>query len=233
MESTGDIVVILNADVRPRPDFCVVSPPHYRPGQRLRTGQFEVASNDELFARYVDAMAVVDQSDDPSWMEWTEGFSCRRELAIRAGLFPRVLPCRSAPAKTGFRRQPDELGAKKKSIFLSPWVMSPAIVHPSIGISARAGQGSPQVRRFLQKWPIGMIAAWASLRIAQDTGLYWLGGARGFMSWRATRHSKRASAISCLFLGVADPSRWRFTWASGNPFSRSGRAEKRLQVCRA
>src|SRR6266446_5476206 len=75
----GETVVILNADVRPKPDFLKRLLPYYEQGYDYVLVRSKVSNTDALWARYVDAMAALDYRGDPSWMEWTEGFSCRRE----------------------------------------------------------------------------------------------------------------------------------------------------------
>ena len=68
-----------------------------------------------FFARYVGAITDLDYSSNPSWMEWTEGFSCRRELAIKAGLFPSGFPVPICAGEDGiFGTNLRNLGAKKK-----------------------------------------------------------------------------------------------------------------------
>ena len=91
-EASGDVVVILNADVRPRPDFFRRLVPYYEQGYDYVLVNSKVANTHDLYARYVGSMGAAVQGGDPSWMEWTEGFSCRREMAIRAGLFPTGFP---------------------------------------------------------------------------------------------------------------------------------------------
>ena len=83
----GDIVVIFNADVRPQPDFLNRLILHYENGADYVLVKAEVSNMDDLFARYTDA-AGKHNYQGATWIEWSEGFSCKREIAFKAGLFP-------------------------------------------------------------------------------------------------------------------------------------------------
>jgi len=88
--ATGDIVVLLNADVMPEPDFLERLAPLYRDGgadfvsvnarvanSGCVTGRFLQAEHELLYGKHS--------------VGWTEGFSCRRTVAIAAG-FPEEIP---------------------------------------------------------------------------------------------------------------------------------------------
>lgn len=85
--SRGEIVVILNADVCPNPDFLDRVLPHYEHDKDFVLVESEVANVERLFARYNEAMHRR-LNDGTNWVDWTEGFSCRREAALRVGMFP-------------------------------------------------------------------------------------------------------------------------------------------------
>lgn len=173
LEATGEIVIILNADVLLPPDFIRHILPYYEQGYDYVLVKSKVANTEYLFPRYVDSMAAAVESGDPSWMEWTEGFSCRRELAINAGLFPvgfAVPICAGEDGffGTGLRR----LGAKKKIDFdiVVPHI-APTSLSEYWAIRKGRGKGSPQIRRFLQGWSMPRIMLRAMLRIVK-TGIY-------------------------------------------------------------
>lgn len=87
-EAQGEIVVILNADVFPNPDFVSRIVPHYERGADYLSVESEVANTEALFARYIQAQHASDQVNNPEEADWTEGFSCRREAALAVGGFP-------------------------------------------------------------------------------------------------------------------------------------------------
>lgn len=87
-EAAGEIVVILNADVFPGPDFVERIIPHYQNGADYVPVDSCVANIEHVFPRYIQAQHVYDQRHNPHEADWTEGFSCRREVALTVGGFP-------------------------------------------------------------------------------------------------------------------------------------------------
>lgn len=170
LAATGDIVVILNADVRLQTDFIRRIAPHYEQGADYVLVSSSVENMDDLFARYVDSVGLTLYNNEASkFIEWTEGFSCRRQLAIDAGLFPTGFPVPICAGEDGFFGEKlRKLGAKKK-IDLSVDVkhVAPASLQEYWYIRKGRGQGSPQVRRFLQGWSFFGIGFRASLRICR------------------------------------------------------------------
>jgi cellulose synthase/poly-beta-1,6-N-acetylglucosamine synthase-like glycosyltransferase len=71
----------------------------------------EVANQNKLFPRWIECLhhKMYDKRDD---LVWTEGFSCRKELAIKAGLFPYVNR-NSAGEDAIFGENLEKIGAKK------------------------------------------------------------------------------------------------------------------------
>jgi len=193
LDAQGDVVVILNADVHPRPDFLRRLAPYYEQGYDYVLVNSKVANTGELFARYVDAMSAANQYGDPSSTEWTEGFSCRRELAIRAGLFPTGFAVPICASEDGFfganlRR----LGARKKIDFsITVDHVVPGAFAEYWQIRKGRGKGIPQIRRFLQKWGISAIAGWAALRLAKTFVYVALVLPAATQVWRACRQSER------------------------------------------
>lgn len=90
-EATGDVVVILNADVFPRPDFLRRILVHYQNGAEAVAVDSEVVNTQDVLGRYARALHVLFYGGDKP-VGWTEGFSCRRKAAIEAGLFPEEIP---------------------------------------------------------------------------------------------------------------------------------------------
>ncbi len=233
-EATGEVVVILNADVRPDSDFLRRLASYYSQGYDYVLVNSKVENTDDLFARYVDAMSAADQSGDPSWMEWTEGFSCRRKLAIRAGLFPAGFAVPICAGEDGyFGTNLSVLGARKKIDFsIAVGHVAPGALAEYWHVRKGRGKGSPQIRRFLQKWPIGMIAAWASLRIVKTLVYVVLVAPAVYLVWRATRHSKRGLRDLAPFLWAWLIEQVAFHVGEWESIFEIRRAEKRLQVYR-
>jgi len=235
LEASGDVVVILNADVRPRPDFLRRLAPYYEQGYDYVLVNSKVANTGELFARYVDAMSAANQSGDPSWMEWTEGFSCRRELAIRAGLFPTGFPVPICAGEDGFfGANLRKLGARKKIDFsITVDHVAPGTLAEYWHIRKGRGKGSPQVRRFLQRWSMGRIASQAMLRFVKT--LIYVGSVvpMVYVTWRATRHSKKGTRDLVPFLWAWLIEQAAFHVGEWESIFEIRRAEKRPQVCRA
>jgi glycosyltransferase involved in cell wall biosynthesis len=192
MSASGEIIVILNADVRPASDFLKKIVPYYEQGYDYVLVNSKVSNTDDLFARYVDAVSFVNQSGDPSWMEWTEGFSCRKELAIKAGLFPVGFAVPICAGEDGFFGGGlRKLGAKKKIDFsITVEHVAPSEFGEYWHIRKGRGKGSPQIRRFLQKWSFPKMIAWATLRVGKNLVLAGLIVPMAWSAYRATQHSK-------------------------------------------
>lgn len=168
LESSGDVVVILNADVQLPRDFLRLISCHYENGADYVLVRSVVDNIDDLFARYIECVGIYQfYGRDPNALEWTEGFSCRRELALRAGLFPTgfVLPL-CAGEDGAFGEQLRKLNARKVvDLSISCTHTAPATFGEYWHIRRGRGQGSPQVRRFLQNWGLSRIAIRATFRL--------------------------------------------------------------------
>lgn len=128
----------------------------------------------DLFARYVECMGIVDHYRvDPQWMEWTEGFSCRREVAIRAGMFPVGFAVPICAGEDGYFGENLRGIHARKKIDLDILVthVAPARMAEYWSIRVGRGRGSPQVRRFLHGWNWRRIMVRALLRGAK-TAIY-------------------------------------------------------------
>ena len=90
-QAAGEIVVILNADVSPEPDFLDRIVPHYRQSCDYLLVESCVANQEYLFPRFLEAEHHF-LYDGQAWINWTEGFSCRKSAALAVGLFPEEIP---------------------------------------------------------------------------------------------------------------------------------------------
>lgn len=89
-EAKGDVVVILNADVFPGPDFVERIAAHYANGADYVPVDSRVANIESVFPRYIEAQHVYDRHHNTEEADWTEGFSVRREAALAVGGFPEI-----------------------------------------------------------------------------------------------------------------------------------------------
>lgn len=87
----GDVIVFLNADVRLPPDFLLRVSRHYEQGADYVSVESEVSNTDSVYGRFLQAQHEHFWGSDKP-VSWTEGFSCRRALALQAGLFAEALP---------------------------------------------------------------------------------------------------------------------------------------------
>jgi glycosyltransferase involved in cell wall biosynthesis len=108
----GEIIVLMNADNRPRPDFLRRILAHYRDGADLLVVQSRVQNRDNIWGQYLYAEGRVNLVADPFW---SEGFSCRRRVAEAVGYLPGDFPvpfCRDnllsqAMTRAGFTKHVD------------------------------------------------------------------------------------------------------------------------------
>jgi len=172
LESSGEVVVILNADVHLPIDFLGYISKHYEQGADYVLVRSEIENLGNLFARYVESVSLHDfYGENPRPMEWTEGFSCRRQVAINAGLFPTGYAVPLCAGEDGvFGDNLRKLGAKKIVDFdIVCTHIAPASLSEYWYIRKGRGQGSPQVRRFIQGWSFKQIAIRATLRVMRTT----------------------------------------------------------------
>lgn len=93
-QAKGEIAVILNADVCPEPDFVSRTVAYYADHDAdYLIVDAKVLNGDTIYARYVQTRHEHDlATTDLSTLHWTEGFSCKREVALAIGGFPEEFP---------------------------------------------------------------------------------------------------------------------------------------------
>jgi glycosyltransferase involved in cell wall biosynthesis len=201
MQSTGEVVCILNADVRPRRDYLRRLAGHYARGADYVLVSARVSNREALFARYVDCLGALDYVD-PHWLEWTEGFSCRRQVALRAGLFPVGFVMPICAGEDGFFGTGLRNVGAKKVIDLSIVVdhIAPASFSEYWHIRKGRGSGAAQCHRFFDQWPFAKILVWNLLKSAKTAvfGLTLLPPV--VICWRASRFSERGGRDVVPFL---------------------------------
>ncbi len=107
----GEIVVLITADTCLPEDFLERIQSHYEQGADFVLVNSRIMNQDALFPRFIQAQQefLYHWQD---WVNWTEGFSCRRSAAIAAGLFPEI-PGMSAGADAVFA---ERLAAQFKKV---------------------------------------------------------------------------------------------------------------------
>ena len=177
-EASGEVVVLLNADVRLPADFLRRLAYHYQNGADYVLVDAKVANRQFLFPRYIHCVSEVfySRAVDCNFanMDWTEGFSCRWETALKAGLFPTGFPLPiSAGEDRFFGRGLHRIGAKKViDLGLEVAQVAPASFREYWRNRQGRGAGAAQVQRFLDCWPWWKILLGNGLKTAKT--LVWL-----------------------------------------------------------
>lgn len=164
LESTGEVLLILNADVRPDRQFLNSVISHIEQGYDYVLVNSKISNIEYLYPRYVECVGLVGYDNvDPTW---SEGFVCKKSCAIEAGLFPTGFPvaiCAGEDADFGERLK--KIGAKRKidhSIVIKH--KAPESFEEFWRIRKGRGMGSPQIHIFLKGWSIHKTLLWAFLR---------------------------------------------------------------------
>ena len=157
LEAKGEIVVLLNADVFPEPDFIDRILPHYEKGADYVLVESKVANDEYLFPRFLEAQHRFEYADQ-DWIEWTEGFSCRKQAAIDVGMFPVDFPIPLCAGEDGFFGK--NLGEKYKKVIdrsiTVPHVM-PHTLRDYWEQQKGRGEGMPLFKFFVDKMPLSLL----------------------------------------------------------------------------
>jgi glycosyltransferase involved in cell wall biosynthesis len=89
--TTSDVIVFVDADVLLPPDFLTRLVLHYEQGADSVAVEAAVPTADAACERFFQAQHHYLYGDDRE-VGWSQAFSCRRSLAVRAGLFAEELP---------------------------------------------------------------------------------------------------------------------------------------------
>lgn len=150
LEARGEVVIVLNADVALPQDFCERILVHYQRGADYVLVGEEVSNTESLYPRYVGARAHR-RFDGQDWINWTEGFSCRRAAAIDVGLFPADTPIPICAGEDGVFGTKLEIKYNKvidRSIVVTHTV--PSTLCAFWGQRLGRGKGGPQIHFFIQ-----------------------------------------------------------------------------------
>jgi len=174
IESTGDVVIVLNADVLLPTDFIERIKKYYDQGYDAVCCMNHVKNMDDLFARYVGmhtyrkiARGVFeDRIKNLGGFWWTEGFSVKREMLIKTSMFPSGY---AVPIEAGedvrFVDELRDMGCK--GVFADDIIIyhiAPNDFDEYWKIRKGRGAGTPQIRRFIDNWSYGKIFKRATLK---------------------------------------------------------------------
>jgi len=232
LSASGEVVVVLNADVHLPVDFLRRIAAWYAQGYDYVLVKSKVENMHELLARYVECVGIVDHYRvDPAWMEWTEGFSCRREVAIRSGLFPVGFAVPICAGEDGYFGENLRAQKARKKIDLEIVVthVAPASLTEYWDIRVGRGRGSPQVRRFLHCWSWPRIVTRALLRLARTAVYAGTLVPMLYVCSRAARESQRGQADLLPFCWAWLVEQAAFHVGEWKSIAQIRRAEKRQE----
>jgi cellulose synthase/poly-beta-1,6-N-acetylglucosamine synthase-like glycosyltransferase len=163
LAAQGEIVVILNADVRLPHDFIQRILPHYANGADYLLVESRVTNIEYAIPRYIQALHQWHYPPRPeveARMNWTEGFSCRRAAAIAVGLIPEGDSVTLVAGEDGWFGEKLAAAGYRKAFDRSIVVTHVMPVSPAEFWHQRVGrgQGTPQVWYGRDRWPLSKIA---------------------------------------------------------------------------
>jgi glycosyltransferase involved in cell wall biosynthesis len=152
MQSKNDIVITLNADVLISDEFIEKIDKHYKNGAEALIVKSEVHNLDSAYARYVEAVNIIDYYDNPSIeLDWSEGFSCVKTHALKAGLFPTGYPVKICAGEDAvFGSNLKKIGTKiVRDYSIVVQHFAPDNLKEFWKIRKGRGEGSPQIKYFI------------------------------------------------------------------------------------
>jgi glycosyltransferase involved in cell wall biosynthesis len=91
-ESSGEVMVILNADVILTSDFLKRIAPFYEQGNKWVGVVSRVLNLETIYPRFIETEGYYTYLVHGQHWVWSEGFSCTKDAAIEVGLFPEAMP---------------------------------------------------------------------------------------------------------------------------------------------
>lgn len=207
-EASGEIIIILNADVRLPIDFIDKILNHYKNGADFVLVQSQVENTDKLFARYVESVYRYEMTDSEyvKGMVWTEGFSIKKDVAMKTSLFPTgfVVPIVAGEdARFGFELE--SLGAKKvMDLSIVVKHIAPHTMGEYWQIRKGRGAGTPQIRRFLDKWSFSRIKQREYLKLLKNILICFTVFPMLFINYRYAKYSE--------YNTILDTFRFSYAW---------------------
>lgn len=153
----GEIVVILNADVRLPKDFIQRILKHYESGADYVLVESQITNTEYNIPRYLQAMHQWQYPVRPeieATMNWTEGFSCRREVALAVGGIPEGDPIPLLAGEDGWFGENLAAAGYKKEFDRSIVVthVMPTSIKEFWHQRAGRSQGMPQIWYMQHHW---------------------------------------------------------------------------------
>jgi hypothetical protein len=135
-------------------------------------------------------------------MDWTEGFSCRREVALRAGLFPTGFVVPICAGEDGFFGEGlRKIGARGKVDFDTVVEhVCPARFNEYWTIRKGRGSGSAECHRLLDHWSYPKLFAWNALKVVRTVLMAVLIAPAVFYNWQIAKFSPRGRKDTLPFL---------------------------------
>jgi glycosyltransferase involved in cell wall biosynthesis len=233
----GDVVVILNADVFPDPDFLSRIADHYRCGADYVLVESKIANTEALFPRYLEALHRLAYGGQ-DWVEWTEGFSCRRVAALDVGLFPET-PIPLCSGEDGYFGA--QLARKYRKVIDRSIIVShvmPEMLGSFWAQQVSRGRATPRYFCFLESGSLVLIALRAAvktLRFVLATGTVIptvvfcvrlcrcsVRGIRDLPAFCAVRVLSQYAHVYGEWLGVLDIARYK--WCNRRNLSKRHKA---------
>jgi len=165
--STGDVIIILNADVIMHKQFIDEIKVHYERGYDSVTVFVEVANQESVYARYIELWTKWEEERGEyeerkvknKGIYWSEGFSVKKSVLMKTSLFPTNF---SVPMVAGedvrLADELRELGCKGIiDTDIKIQHIAPDNLQEYWKIRKGRGAGTPQVRRFIHKWSYSKI----------------------------------------------------------------------------
>jgi glycosyltransferase involved in cell wall biosynthesis len=170
LAATGDVVVVLNADVRLPQTFVRSILRHYEAGADYVLVESRVSNLQSAFARYAQALHTTlypPRADVEASMNWTEGFSCRRAAALAVGLFPEGAGTTIVAGEDGWFGEKLAAAGYRKAFDRSVIVthVAPADLASFWRQRLGRGRGWPQILAERHGWT-GRQLAWLAVKVA-------------------------------------------------------------------
>jgi len=175
--ASGDVLVILNADVRLPVNFLDLIAPLYEQGYDSVAVHNTVANQENVYARFIEAKRNrrIANRVYQAWAArfngvfWTEAFSVRKDVAMKTRLFPSGY---DVPIEAGedarFAEDLRKVGCRG---FFAEYIVVPHIAPDTLRefwrVRKGRGAGTPQIRFFLDEWPLWKISGWRYMKLLQ------------------------------------------------------------------
>jgi glycosyltransferase involved in cell wall biosynthesis len=230
LAASGEVVVVLNADVLLPPDFVPRILAHYAAGADYLLVESRVLNLGAATGRFVQAMHERDYPPTPdaeAAMNWTEGFSCRRAAALAAGLFPEGRDVTLVAGEDGwFGERLRDAGFRKvfdRSLVVTHVV--PARLAAFVRQRAGRGRGWPQILRERHGASFGQAAsAIAKASIGELVALVFPARSllRGWRLSSCSSRGRRDAPVFALLDWLAGAAALQGMWAGVFELRRAG-----------